>query len=220
MNEMTVFNNPVESALRSLILLVESYPGTLIYRSSSISITCWYTAPMLGDPKSLHPATPQRDGRSSVRRDLIEQGLHLLLVRGLAGAAGRPLSVSSTRHLETLPEDSSLLSRRLTANICANALHGLRTHFWPRHESSKRIFQGAHWEIGRRICPHFTRLRGRELSHADRFHHRRSRFRGENISDAVVRFAPGLSVVFGPVEYRKVTQYVVPSTLYSAGAIP
>ena len=35
-------------------------------------------------PPSLHPPTPQRDGEVAVRRGLIEQGLHLLLVRGLA----------------------------------------------------------------------------------------------------------------------------------------
>jgi hypothetical protein len=34
-------------------------------------------------PTSLHPPTPQRDGELSVRRGLIEQGLHLLIVRGL-----------------------------------------------------------------------------------------------------------------------------------------
>jgi len=79
-----VFNNPVESALRSLVLLVEAYPTTLDLQKL---VYLDYLLVHSGDadgPESLHPPTPQRDGEIAVRRDLIEQGLHLLLVRGLA----------------------------------------------------------------------------------------------------------------------------------------
>lgn len=84
MNPEAVFNNPVESALRSIVLLVEVYPETLDLQTL---IFLDYLLVHSGDangPASLHPPTPQRDGEITVRRGLIEQGLHLLLVRGLA----------------------------------------------------------------------------------------------------------------------------------------
>ena len=83
MNEDTVFNNPVESALRSLVLLVEVYPATLdLQRLVYLDYLLVHSHDADGPP-SLHPPTPQRDGEVAVRRGLIEQGLHLLLVRGL-----------------------------------------------------------------------------------------------------------------------------------------
>ena len=79
-----VFNNPVESALRSLVLLVEAYPTTLdLQKLVYLDYLLVHSADADG-PESLHPPTPQRDGEIAVRRDLIERGLHLLLVRGLA----------------------------------------------------------------------------------------------------------------------------------------
>lgn len=84
MNEDTVFNNPVESALRSLVLLFEVYPSTLdLQRLVYLDYLLVHSKDADGPP-SLHPPTPQRDGEVAVRRGLIEQGLHLLLVRGLA----------------------------------------------------------------------------------------------------------------------------------------
>jgi hypothetical protein len=84
LNVATVFNNPVESALRSLVLLVETYPSTLdLQKLVYLDYLLVHSADADG-PESLHPPTPQRDGEMAVRRDLIEQGLHLLLVRGLA----------------------------------------------------------------------------------------------------------------------------------------
>lgn len=83
MNGITVFNNPIESALRSLVLLVETYPSALdLQRLIYLDYLLVHSADADG-PTSLHPPTPQRDGELSVRRGLIEQGLHLLLVRGL-----------------------------------------------------------------------------------------------------------------------------------------
>ena len=83
MSEDTVFNNPVESALRSLVLLVEAYPSTLdLQRLVYLDYLLVHSKDADG-PQSLHPPTPQRDGEVAVRRGLIEQGLHLLLVRGL-----------------------------------------------------------------------------------------------------------------------------------------
>lgn len=79
-----VFNTPVESALRSIVLLVEFYPDPIDLQSL---IYFDYLLVHTGDfngPKSLHPATPQRTGELVVRREVIENGLDLLLSRGLA----------------------------------------------------------------------------------------------------------------------------------------
>lgn len=84
MSGVSLFNNPVESALRSLSLLVEVYPATLdLQKIVYLDYLLVHSADADG-PASLHPATPQRDGEITVRRGLIEQGIHLLLVRGLA----------------------------------------------------------------------------------------------------------------------------------------
>lgn len=83
MNTDAVFNNPVESALRSLVLLVEAYPATLDLQKLVYLDYLLVHSADAGGPESLHPPTPQRDGEVAVRRDLIEQGLHLLLMRGL-----------------------------------------------------------------------------------------------------------------------------------------
>lgn len=78
-----VFNNAVESALRSLALLVEAHPETLdLQKLIYLDYLLVHSADADG-PESLHPPTPQREGELAVRRDLIEQGLHLLIVRGL-----------------------------------------------------------------------------------------------------------------------------------------
>jgi hypothetical protein len=84
MNGTPVFNNPVESALRSLVLLAEAYPATLDLQKLVYLDYLLVHSADAGGPASLHPPTPQRDGEVAVRRELIEQGLHLLLVRGLA----------------------------------------------------------------------------------------------------------------------------------------
>ena len=84
MNPVAVFNNPVESALRSLVLLAEAYPGTLDLQKLVYFDYLLVHSKDAGGPESLHPPTPNRDGEVVVRRGLIEQGLNLLLMRGLA----------------------------------------------------------------------------------------------------------------------------------------
>ena len=79
----TVFNNPIESAVRSLVLLVDTYPNTLDLQQIVYLDYLLVHSDDAGGPASLHPPTPQREGEIVVRRNLIEQGLNLLLVRGL-----------------------------------------------------------------------------------------------------------------------------------------
>jgi hypothetical protein len=83
MNTLPIFNNPIESALRSLILLVEVYPDGLDLQKLVYLDYLLVHSSDAGGPESLHPPTPRREGEVIVRRGLIEQGLNLLLVRGL-----------------------------------------------------------------------------------------------------------------------------------------
>jgi hypothetical protein len=82
----TPFNTPLESGLRTVIILDAQRPKTadlqrLIYLD--------YLLVHSGDtndanaPESLHPATPFRAGEILVRRRLIETGINLMVSRGL-----------------------------------------------------------------------------------------------------------------------------------------
>jgi hypothetical protein len=78
-----VFNTPVESALRSLVLLVETYPHALDLQRMVYMDYLLVHSNDAGGPASLHPPTPRRAGELVIRRDLIERGIYLLLARGL-----------------------------------------------------------------------------------------------------------------------------------------
>lgn len=77
------FNLPLESGLRSLILLVEAHPRQFDLQRLLILDYLLVHSGDAGGPPSLHPATPLRSGALLVRRDLIERGLRLMCGRGL-----------------------------------------------------------------------------------------------------------------------------------------
>ncbi len=77
------FNSPIETGIRALILLAESYPQQLDLQRI---LECDYIMVHTGDvdgPPSIHPALPLRSGELLVRRQLIERGLLLMISRGL-----------------------------------------------------------------------------------------------------------------------------------------
>lgn len=84
MSSVAVFNNPIESAIRSLVLLVEAYPEAVDLQKLVYLDYLLVHSKDAGGPESLHPPTPNREGEVVVRRGLIEHGLNLLLMRGLA----------------------------------------------------------------------------------------------------------------------------------------
>ncbi|WP_107952024.1 ABC-three component system middle component 2 [Sphingomonas faeni] len=82
--EAELFNSPLETGIRALILLDAIYP-----RSCDLMEMTWFdhlvvhTADLEGlggqhAPSSLHPALPGRDGELFVRRRLVEQSLRLM----------------------------------------------------------------------------------------------------------------------------------------------
>src|ERR1700733_951685 len=77
------FNSPIETGVRALILLAESYPQQLdLQRILEFDYIMVHTGDVDGPP-SIHPALPLRSGELLVRRQLIERGLMLLISRGL-----------------------------------------------------------------------------------------------------------------------------------------
>lgn len=83
MPETQTFNSPIETGLRALILLAESYPNQLdLQRLLEFDYILVHTKDVDGPP-SIHPALPLRSGELLVRRQLIERGLMLMMSRGL-----------------------------------------------------------------------------------------------------------------------------------------
>jgi hypothetical protein len=77
------FNSPIETGMRALILLAESYPQLLdLQRILEFDYLLVHSGDVDGPP-SIHPALPLRSGELLVRRQLIERGLSLMISRGL-----------------------------------------------------------------------------------------------------------------------------------------
>jgi hypothetical protein len=80
---VTPFNSPIETGVRALILLAESYPERLdLQRILEFDYLMVHSGDV-GGPPSLHPALPLRSGELLVRRRLIERGLLLMMSRAL-----------------------------------------------------------------------------------------------------------------------------------------
>jgi len=77
------FNGPIECGLRLLVILEASYP--LEYDLQRL-VFYDYLLVHSGDangPQSIHPPTPHRSGEVLVKRQILEQGLLLMISRSL-----------------------------------------------------------------------------------------------------------------------------------------
>lgn len=84
MGRPLTFNGPVESGLRSLTMLVESFPGALdMTRLVIFDYLVVHSDDVADGPAGLHPRTPRRAGELLVRREVIRGGLNLYRSRGL-----------------------------------------------------------------------------------------------------------------------------------------
>ena len=78
------FNSPIETGVRALILLAESYPqGFDLQRILEYDYIMVHTGDFENGPPSIHPALPLRSGELLVRRELIDRGLMLMISRAL-----------------------------------------------------------------------------------------------------------------------------------------
>lgn len=84
MKTSLLFNGPVETGLRGLMLLTESFPIPLdIQRLVILDYLLVHSGDLDGGPTSIHPPSPLRAGEVSIRRGLLENGLHLFATKGL-----------------------------------------------------------------------------------------------------------------------------------------
>lgn len=78
-----LYNTPLESGLRALVILSESKIEFFdLHRLIYFDYLTVHSADVDGPP-SLHAATPHRSGEILIRRDLIQQGLELMYSREL-----------------------------------------------------------------------------------------------------------------------------------------
>ena len=78
------FNSALESSLRALCLLYEAFPDAYdTQRLVFFDYLVVHSGDVEDGPESLHPATPFRSNEWVVRRRLVDQGLRLLMQRGL-----------------------------------------------------------------------------------------------------------------------------------------
>jgi hypothetical protein len=83
-DRVLTFNSPLETGVRSLILLAEAYPQSLdLQRILEYDYMMVHTGDFENGPPSIHPALPLRSGELLVRRELIDRGLMLMISRAL-----------------------------------------------------------------------------------------------------------------------------------------
>lgn len=76
-NRTYVFNNPIETGLRSLVILDSAYPKSLdLQKLIYFDYMTVHTGDLPSAPESIHPSTPNRSGELLVRRKLIEDGIN------------------------------------------------------------------------------------------------------------------------------------------------
>ncbi len=81
--KLSTFNSPLETGVRSLVLLTTAYPASYdLQHLVSFDYLIVHSGDVDG-PDSLHPPIPFRSGELLVRRNLVEKGLLLMISRGL-----------------------------------------------------------------------------------------------------------------------------------------
>jgi hypothetical protein len=104
-----VLNSPLELGVRALALLVEIHPVALdVQRLVLFDYACVHSADLEGGPASLHTATPFRGGETLVRRSLLEDGLLLMVSRGLVDARTDAEGISYSASEDAAPFLDSL----------------------------------------------------------------------------------------------------------------
>jgi len=127
MNRANPFNNKVETSLRMLCILNESYPDafdiqTLVY----FDYLTVHSGDIDSNEKSLHPAVPFRTGELLVRSTLIREGLELLINKNLVDKRYSNEGIEfcatedSTPFIESLEEEYSIILRKKAQWVISN----------------------------------------------------------------------------------------------------
>jgi hypothetical protein len=79
-----LYNGPIETGLRALMLLMAAWPEELDLRQLvALDYLLVHSGDVPDGPESLHAPSPLRAGEISIRHGLIELGLQLYACRGL-----------------------------------------------------------------------------------------------------------------------------------------
>ncbi|MEY9911869.1 hypothetical protein ABIA35_008126 [Catenulispora sp. MAP12-49] len=82
---MNPLNSPLEVGIRALVLLAETFPERLdVAQLVYLDHAMVHSGDLRGGPASLHPDLPVGPGELGMRRNLIEEGLVVLMRAGLA----------------------------------------------------------------------------------------------------------------------------------------
>ena len=83
MSSVSAFNTPLETGIRTLIILVEAFPAKYdLNRLVEMDYLVVHSGDY-GGPESLHAPLPMRSGELLVRRSIIEKGILLMISRML-----------------------------------------------------------------------------------------------------------------------------------------
>ena len=85
----SAFNSAVETGVRSVAILTALYPKAADLQRLVYFDYLTLHSRDVGGPESLHAELPLRSGELAVRRKMIEEGLLLMLHRGLVGLEAR-----------------------------------------------------------------------------------------------------------------------------------
>ncbi len=84
MSKIYVFNNAIETGLRSLIILDSVYPKLIdLNKIMYYDYLMIHSGDVKDGPPSIHPATPNRTGEILVKRKIVEEGIILFIKKGL-----------------------------------------------------------------------------------------------------------------------------------------
>ncbi|MFJ2414395.1 ABC-three component system middle component 2 [Streptomyces brevispora] len=132
---MTPLNSPLEVGVRALVLLAESHPRPLdLAQLVALDYLVLHSGEFDG-PRSLHPDLPAREGELGRKRELLEQGLLVLIRAGLADLVSSEggLVYSAT---ETGPTFIEVLEAPYIASLRERAEWALRHYASPAHARS------------------------------------------------------------------------------------
>lgn len=120
--EMTVqpLSGPLEAAVRLLVITCTCYPEAYALDDLATLDHMLIHSADFGGPPSLHPASPARESELSVKRDLVGQGLRLLLRTGLVRMTFDGLSISYSAS-EDGPGFLSLLTTSYASSLVERA---------------------------------------------------------------------------------------------------
>lgn len=140
-NNLSAFNNSIETGLRILCILNEAYP-----KSFDVQFLVYldYLTIHSGDAdstiKSLHPPVPYRTGEIFVRSSLIRRGLDLYVTKNLVDKIYKPNGIEYQATEESTPFIDSL-DEEYVITLCERAKWAVNKFGFLRIEQVKDFIE-------------------------------------------------------------------------------